>query len=196
MGHLHDRIDDLAFTRAPTPAEQAHLDACPECAALLDAALETLSNLAEDLPAALPSPALEARILAIGTWEDHAAAMSQLAGIDVPRARAILRDALDPASWISGIPGVRFQHFSVGADLAGAEAGLVYLDAGAAFPAHGHGGGEETLVLEGTLVEDSGRSLGPGGRWTMAAGAVHALRAGPGGPCVYVTVIRGGIEFQ
>lgn len=194
-GHLHDRLDDLAFARDASPEEQAHLAACPECAALLGAALATLANLAEALPAAAPSAALDARVRAIGAWEAHARALAAVAAIDEGAARRVLRRALDPESWFSGIPGVRFQHFDVGADLAGAEAGIVCLEAGVTFPAHAHGGGEETLVLEGRLLDDSGGALAEGGRWSMAGGSRHAVTSGTEGRCVYVTVIRGGIEF-
>lgn len=64
---------------------------------------------------------------------------------------------------------------------------LLRISAGVAVPAHGHGGNELTMVLQGGFT-DLGRHYGPGDVATADAATVHAPAADDGEPCLCLAV--------
>lgn len=108
--------------------------------------------------------------------------------------RALLATLADPAAWTRGEPPVqRYVDFTPGARLLPLRAGFVRLAAGARIARHRHRDRELTMVLEGVLVDDGGRSYRPGDVIEMAVGSVHAL-AVPEDQEAVVALLHGRIE--
>ncbi|MEM1022981.1 MAG: hypothetical protein AAF627_03220 [Myxococcota bacterium] len=89
----------------------------------------------------------------------------------------------------TGVPGVRYLHFTPAQALSGAEAGLVRFSANAGFPAHEHKGRELTYVLRGTPYFSDGTVLQPGDK-ALLEGGRHSVRAGDR-PVLYLTYHEG-----
>jgi anti-sigma factor ChrR (cupin superfamily) len=71
---------------------------------------------------------------------------------------------------------------------------LIFMRAGAAYPAHRHVGEEHVLVLQGAY-EDGHATYQQGTYHTHAAGSAHAPRALESGDCVLFAIAHGGIEL-
>lgn len=138
--------------------------------------------------------ALQARISAsvshAGRLEVHAPLAAAVLGASARRARQVLRLVDDGGAWLQIMPELATLHLRPEPVHADADVGLVRLAAGASFPFHSHAGGEETLVLEGELIDEHGVGHGPGSRLRSAPGSAHAVSAGPAG-VVYLAVVRG-----
>jgi anti-sigma factor ChrR (cupin superfamily) len=90
----------------------------------------------------------------------------------------------------SPYPGVRWKklHFD---EETGRSAVLLRFEPGAAYGRHRHPGGEEYLVLEGSL-EEGGRTWGPGTYVRHVEGSVHTPRSREG--CLLFVVLPHPIE--
>lgn len=113
---------------------------------------------------------------------------------DLPDASvmAMLERARDPGAFRkTALPGLRVLDVAGGPRLAGAEVHLVHFAPGMRFPRHRHPGDEVLLVLEGSYVDSSGRTVGPGDMHAMRAGSEHDFRVSREEPCVAASVQRG-----
>lgn len=141
-----------------------------------------------------PTEAQRARLFrsvaVAGRLEVHAAAAAALLQAPLRRARQVLRLVDEPAAWLQLLPALETLHLRPAPALAQADVGLVRLGPGAAFPFHAHAGGEDTLVLEGLLIDERGEAHGPGARLCASPGSAHAVSAGPEG-VTYLAVVWG-----
>jgi ChrR Cupin-like domain len=146
-----------------------------------------------------PPPAARARLLEAvagpGRFAPLLDAIRRLTDLTGDALSALLLRIDAPTGWIDGSPGIRYFHFAPGPAAAAPEAGIVRLAPGATFPRHRHIGNEVSLVLEGTLIDDTGQRHGPGSRMPSGAGSEHSYTAGPGKDLVLISM-HGGIEFS
>jgi predicted ChrR family anti-sigma factor len=176
---------------------ESHLGECPHCAAELAAASETLAQLALDLPAETPPPALRERLMesTLGRYQAFSDKLAMLWDLGRDKAVALL-DALANAAWEpSGIPGVDLIHVQAGPRVAHADAGFIRFAPDLPFPHHGHQGDEKQLVLDGGMVDDKGCAFHPGDFTYQADGSTHSFVAGAEG-CVLATLLEGGIVID
>jgi anti-sigma factor ChrR (cupin superfamily) len=113
---------------------------------------------------------------------------------DLPEAGvlAVLERASDLASFRkTPLPGLRVLDVAGGPRVAGADVHLVRFTPGMRFPRHRHPGDEVLFVLEGSYVDSSGRTVGPGDVHAMSAGTEHGFRVSRDEPCVAASVQRG-----
>ena len=113
---------------------------------------------------------------------------------DLPEAGvlAVLERAKDPASFQkTPLPGLRVLDVVGGPRVAGADVHLVRFTPGMRFPRHRHPGDEVLFVLEGSYVDSSGRTIGPGDVHAMSAGTEHGFRVSREEPCLAASVQRG-----
>ncbi|MFM2247654.1 MAG: hypothetical protein RL071_3728 [Pseudomonadota bacterium] len=148
-----------------------------------------------EAPAAGPAPAallarLTAAVAQAGRLEVHAAAAAALLGAGPRRARQVLRLVDDPGAWLALLPTLQTLHLRPEPSRAGADVGMVRLGPDSAFPHHVHHGGEEVLVLEGSLRDEDGALHGPGAVLVAGPGSAHETVAGPEG-ATYLAVVRG-----
>jgi quercetin dioxygenase-like cupin family protein len=153
---------------------------------------------AERLRTEAPSPALRQRLLGTIEGPDRFLPfVSTICRIFDLTAGEALRDLLariDEASGWLYHGQARYFHFTPGPALAGLEAGVVRMARGVVFPRHLHRRGEITLVLEG-IMQDRGRSYGPGAVIESGAGTSHDYSAGGTGRDLVLLSRHGGIEF-
>ncbi|MFZ5890373.1 MAG: cupin domain-containing protein [Myxococcota bacterium] len=146
------------------------------------------SNVRERLLAAVASPALR--------WAPLFGKLGAL--FDLPDAeltRMAERAAL-ASEWQSvPLPGVELFHLQGGPLLAGADAGLVRVQAGIHFPEHRHLGEERVLILEGEARESDGTLRRPGDIVVMPPDSSHDFVVLPGKPLVYALVLFGPVEI-
>lgn len=163
---------------------------------------EALSELAQALVPVLPTRAARDRLLTSARspalrWAPHFDKLSLLFDLGEPELLEIAENsALDERWEHLSITGVRLFHLAPGPALAGADAGLVSIPAGASFPLHRHLGEERTLVLEGALSESDGTLYRPGDPLTMRADTSHAFQVLPGATLIYAVVLFGPIEID
>jgi putative transcriptional regulator len=203
MSHVIALLPDRALDALEPSARErveAHLAACPSCAAEARAWDETVVALAETLPPLEPSPAIRARVLAAaeakGRLASFADAVVRL--FQVPKEKALaLLDAVDAAdAWEPGpVPGLALMHLKGGPALAAADTGFVRFPAGMPWPLHKHLGDELMLIVEGGFVDDRGQAFGPGDVLRMPPGSQHAFDIGPDRDCVAAVVVHEGIEL-
>ena len=111
-----------------------------------------------------------------------------------PDVDALLARVSDAGAWTPGIdPIIGFLHFRPGADLAPLRAGLVRMKAGARVPAHRHRDRELTYVLEGFVLDGTGRAFSAGEAIVAPAGSVHSISVGPDD--ALIALLHGKIEF-
>ena len=116
----------------------------------------------------------------------------QLAAPDVEE---LLSRVSDESAWTQGIdPIIGFLHFRPGAELRPLRAGLVRMKAGARVPAHRHSDPELTYVLEGVVLDGTGRAYTAGEAIVAPAGSVHSITVDGGSTCL-IAVLHGKIEF-
>ena len=106
--------------------------------------------------------------------------------------------AADGRSWtVSQVPGTELLHLAGGPRVAGADNGLVRIQAGARFPMHRHLGLERVLVLDGGYRdEQSGRIYLPGDSQEMPAGSSHAYTALPERALLTAVSIVSGVDVE
>jgi quercetin dioxygenase-like cupin family protein len=163
---------------------------------------DTLVDLALALPAAAPAPSLLDRLLTsvrssnrFERFVDRVGALTDLAG---GASEALLRAIDDDTRWIDGPgEGLRLFHIEGGPRTENAIVGFVGVAPGGAFPKHQHLGVESMLVLQGGVVDDSGREYLVGDELHMTPGSVHTLRAiAELAPLVYLVVAHDGVNFD
>ena len=211
-GHIDEWIPDLVLGTldgARRDEVQVHLERCARCSAEVADATAALSDMALPLPPVRPHPGVFTDILAsIAAGEPRPAGptaadrfaelidrVAELFDLARERVRTLLDLVDEPAAWRRGkVPGISLLDLRGGAGIAGADAGLVRLGPGVAFPYHRHVGGEAALVLEGTIVGDDGAVTGRGEGLRFAPETRHAFAAGPEG-CLFAVVIWEGLDF-
>lgn len=167
--------------------------------ALADA--ELVAALADTLPARAPTSALRDRLLrsvssARLRWAPLFGKLGALFDLDEAALGDMAERASIASEWQPGpLPGVALFHLEGGSAIAGADAGLVRVDAGLHFPEHRHLGEERTLILEGEALESSGVVRRPGDALNMPADSRHAFRVSAERPLVYALVLFGGVEI-
>jgi quercetin dioxygenase-like cupin family protein len=97
----------------------------------------------------------------------------------------------------SQVPAARLLHLQGGPRVAGADNGLVHIEAGARFPNHRHLGLERVLLLEGGYRDEpSGRIYRAGDAHDMLAGSAHSYVALPERPLLMAVSLVGGVDVD
>ncbi|MDJ0788224.1 MAG: hypothetical protein QNK05_15560 [Myxococcota bacterium] len=177
-----------------TRALSRELEGSERLRAELDETIEALQWLARDTRPIEPPADLGARILAAAgpgpdRYEGFARRLGGLFDLSVERMREHLRRISEPPpgpSWRkSGVSGVWLYDFEGGPAAAGADCGFVFLEPGAEFPHHGHGGLEEAIVIGGEAHTDDGDVWLPGTQRAAGTDDRHAFRAVGASPFVF-----------
>ena len=201
--HVEDLLPEYATGALPDAIAvevEAHLARCAACAASLRELEEIYAQLPLALPAPPPPPGLRARILrsVSGTtenrFESFVARVGALLDVAADKARELLAQ-IDGSSWVEGPAGTRLIHLPVGPRVAHANCGFVRVRAGQHFPLHRHLGTEHVLVVQGSYIDSSGRTLHPGDEDVEPPGSEHAFTALPGVDLVYLVVLEVGFEI-
>lgn len=168
--------------------------------------LEALAGTGAALPRAHSRPrgadALRARLLeevhrVPMRYAPFYARLMGLFDLDEPALLGVLEASQNQAAWEPFAPGVLAYHLAPGPRHAGADAGLIRMEGGLAFPAHEHLGDESVLLLEGGYRDTStGRVYQAGDLHEMKAGSRHAYDVLPDSPLVFAVVLYGGIVFD
>jgi putative transcriptional regulator len=166
--NIHHHPDDstiLAYA-AGTSGEgfslvlAAHMERCPRCRSRMAEAEALGGELLEEMPPVEMATGGLARV-----WERIATAREtgspeprrRPAPKELPSVLAPLLDGdLDSIRWRSLVPGVR-QHVIEGINSGRGSVRLLSIAPGIAIPHHTHGGGELTLVLRGSYLDEIGR---------------------------------------
>lgn len=163
---------------------------------------EVLAALVTALAPIEPTAIRRARLLEAtarpGRLARFAAPIAALIDVTVDKARELLERLGDASSWQRDlVPGLDALWVEGGPAAAACIRGFARLAAGAPFPVHRHLGRETTLVLEGAMIESSGRVVRPGESLTLDADVRHSYRAAPGGTdLLFFVVVREGIAFE
>lgn len=121
--------------------------------------------------------------------------VARLLDLGREQARAAL-DLIDsPEAWEAAGQGCWLLHLTPGPTLTNAVVGLVRVQAGTRFPRHVHIGLERVLVLQGSLLDDSGRVSLPGDLVIMPPESAHDFEALPGDDLLYLAVVDEGVDF-
>jgi hypothetical protein len=161
-------------------------------------ALAELPRLLEPRPT---SAAARARLLAAvrtseQRWAPFFDKLGRLFDLSLAELARLSVRAADPPNWeILPLDGVRLLHLDAGPRLAGADAGLVWIEAGLDFPEHRHLGEERTLVLDGMARDSSGELLRPGDERVMSGGSTHSFQVLSAGPFIYALVLFDAVEI-
>jgi quercetin dioxygenase-like cupin family protein len=111
---------------------------------------------------------------------------------------ALVASAFDPARWLDAgfFPGLQLFHLDGGPRVAGADAGLVRIPAGAAFPKHRHLGDEYAFVLQGEFTNDTGVTYRRGDVLFMPGDSEHSFNVLPGEDLLYALILYKGVDFS
>jgi len=162
--------------------------------------LSALTALALALPRPDPRADLRDRLMAsVGAPELRFAPfierLAAMIDVSAARAAALLASMAAPERWTPAIgPGIALMHLEGGAAVAGADVGFVRVGPGRVFPRHRHLGGEQVLILQGSLIDDEGSVARAGAMVSMGPSTTHAFIAGPEAPLIYAVVVE-GVEF-
>jgi len=167
-----------------------------------DAALhEALAQLTP--PAKAPPQLLRERLLAAVArprlrFAPLFNALTDLFDLNDSELAGIFERAATPEVWLQApIAGTALMHIEGGPRAAGADNGLVRLQAGARFPRHRHLGLERVLVLEGAYRDEpSGRVYAAGDLHEMPSGSSHALVALPAKELLFAVSVVGGVDVE
>jgi quercetin dioxygenase-like cupin family protein len=97
----------------------------------------------------------------------------------------------------SQVPATELLHLQGGPRVAGADNGLVRIEAGATFPNHRHLGLERVLVLEGGYRDEpSGRIYRAGDLHEMLPGSAHSYVALPERPLLLAVSLVSGVDVD
>jgi anti-sigma factor ChrR (cupin superfamily) len=181
---------------------EAELARDPSLRAELDSIREALAIVGDALPAVKPAKGGRERLMQAVAPRPRlarfAAGLAKLLDLSLEKAKALLQSVDDPKVWEpSGMAGVHFFHLTPGPAYAGADAGIVRIEAGAFFPYHGHTGAESVLYLQGaTLDPATGHVFLPGEEDFLPEGATpHKLVALPGADVLYAARLHGELTF-
>ena len=138
----------------------AHMESCPRCRARLAEAEAMGGELLADLtPVAMSAGGFTEvweRIQATPATQSPKRPVA-ISKEGVPAVLApYLSGGLDSISWRSLVPGIR-QHIIKGVDSGRGSVRLLSIAPGITIPHHTHRGGELTLVLRGSYVDELGR---------------------------------------
>lgn len=169
----------------------AHLAYCEPCRALAaEAAAAGAATLQSTQPLEPPSGMLAGILSRLKAPEPPRVGQEVL---PLPRALWPLLPDLSAASWRGALtPGFRFLQVL---QPAGPGLFLVHLEAGHAFPRHGHAGLERSLVLSGGLRTEEGL-MEQGDFEEAAPGHSHSPIALPDEDCWLMASLEGGILFD
>jgi len=170
---------------------EAHLTYCESCRILAaEAAAAGALILRESAPLEAPSGLLAGILARLKAPEQPRVGSEALA---LPPALWPLLPDLSAASWRGAFtPGFRFlQMLQPG----GPSLFLVHMEAGRAFPRHGHRGLERSLVLAGGLRTGEG-VMEAGDFKEAASGHIHAPVALPDEDCWLLATLEDGIVLQ
>jgi quercetin dioxygenase-like cupin family protein len=125
-------------------------------------------------------------------------ALSELFDLGDSALADLFERAADVQSWTaSQVPATELLHLQGGPRVAGADNGLVRIQAGARFPTHRHLGAERVLVLEGRYRdEQSGRIYVPGDWHEMAPGTSHAYVVLPECALLMAVSVVEGVDVE
>jgi quercetin dioxygenase-like cupin family protein len=125
-------------------------------------------------------------------------ALSELFDLGDAALAELFERAESPSQWsASPVPASELLHLTGGPRVAGADNGLVRLQAGARFPMHRHLGLERVLVLRGGYRDEpSGRVYGPGDLHEMSPDSSHAYTALPERELVLAVSVVSGVEVD
>jgi len=202
--HVEELLPEYATGALPDAIAvevEEHLARCAACAASLRELEEIYAQLPLALPAPPPPPGLRARILrsVSGTtenrFESFVARVGALLDVAADKARELLGQIDGGGSWVEGPAGTRLIHLEVGPRVAHANCGFVRVSSGQHFPLHRHLGTEHVLVVQGSYIDSSGRTLHPGDEDIEPPGSEHAFTALPGVDLVYLVVLEVGFEI-
>lgn len=204
MSHLPSETLDSWALGVLSPAEtrevDAHLSSCATCVRAAIEAREVIDSLALALAPIAPRSQVRARLLAaaegkgrLAQWTEQ---LAKFFDFGLEKARGLL-DAVDvAAAWEEGpVPGLALMHFEGGPALAAADCGLIRFPAGIDWPLHKHLGDEQMFILEGGLIEDSGKEFRAGALLKKAAGSQHAFKIMPERDCLCAVTLVEGIEM-
>lgn len=159
-------------------AFERELEKSPDLVAEVAAANDSLTTLAEDLPAATPSPDVRDRLMKTVAGSDRflpfAADIAKYADLTVERVRELFKK-IDEA-WEAGpFPGIELIHFDGGPAAVGSDTGFVKFVAGFQFPNHSHHGDEVNYVMSGAVIDSDGTRYGPGDALLKTVDDTHAF---------------------
>jgi quercetin dioxygenase-like cupin family protein len=125
-------------------------------------------------------------------------ALSDLFDLADSDLAGIFERASTPSAWTKAqIPGTELLHLLGGPGVAGADNGLVRIQAGARFPTHRHLGLERVLVLEGGYRDEpSARLYLPGDLQEMQPGSAHAYTALPERALLIAVSVVAGVDVD
>lgn len=197
MSELIDLLPDYALGTL-SAAEADRIDAAlvesPELRAALAAIEDAYFGLAASLTPVPPAPAVKSRLLASVAADRYGPFVKDVArycGLALERAQAVLAVIGQPDKWEIGlVPGNFLFHFEGGPGAYAADCGLVILPAHFQFPRHKHLGPEVNYILEGSMIDDDGRSYGPGDALVKTVDDEHSFTIGPNG-CTFLAVQSG-----
>ena len=149
---------------------------------------EAFALLAGALPAPEPPRAQRDRLLAeLRGRERFAPFVDEVVhafGVTSDTLRAAFARVADGAGWQPGLwPDSRLLQTP---ELARANVVIAELAPGSVIPAHDHVVRELTYVLDGELIEDGTRRLGPGELLELQPGMRHAISVSSDSPCLVV----------
>jgi anti-sigma factor ChrR (cupin superfamily) len=164
----------------------------------LGAALGRLGELFE--PASIPAGSLERLMLAVAEpplrYAPFFERLSELWDLPESDVRGVLERTRDERNWRRApLRGLELVRVEGGPRVQGTEAYLARFAPGMTFPAHGHQGHEDVLILEGSYTDNHGVCFRSGDVHSMEAGGEHSFTIAPGEPCVAAAVHR-GIRFR
>src|SRR3954471_22521738 len=144
----------------------------------LVAPLGRLTELLE--PASVPAGSLERLMIEVSQAPlRFAPFFERLAELwDLPESdvRGLLERTRDKQNFRKApLPGLELMAVHGGPRIAGAEAYLARFAPGMTFPAHGHRGHEDVLILEGSYTDHAGRVFRSGDVHSMDAGGEHSF---------------------
>lgn len=202
-------------------AARASADAPVFLTAPLQLLVDTHATLNPDAPSVLDEPdvvggvfleTVEPAVIGEGAWSQTLAAIDAAERddgahrsaaarggdalqevLDLPEpARDSALDALGRGAWTSAGRGIRVLEL---ARDGASKAELLRIEPGCGAPAHGHGGGEYTLVLTGAF-RDGDRVFRRGELCAVGAEDVHRPVAEPGDVCYALAVTDAPLEFR
>lgn len=139
----------------------AHMESCARCRERLAEAEALGGELLADLaPVEMPAGGFAEvweSVQAVPMTAEPAKPPRQSANPDLPAVLAPYLDSgLDSLTWRSLVPSIR-QHVVAGVDSGRGSVRLLSIAPGVTIPHHTHKGGELTLVLRGSYVDEIGR---------------------------------------
>lgn len=160
---------------------------------------ELLAGLALTVPAPAPSAGLRDRVLRtaqVGSWAPYVTLVARVWDLSVAAVQQEFRRALAPESWGPGpMPGLSLLHLEGGPAAAGADVGIVIFEPGTAFPHHGHTSSESYVVLQGRILDSSGRVELPGDIIEYTEDVIHNFTTDPDQQTAIALVLRGELRI-